>query len=65
MKILFSSYVFYPSIGGIELVSSILAQEFVNLGHEVKLITQRIRNTTSSLSSLWSFTTSSNFSSIL
>lgn len=42
MKILFSSYVFYPSIGGIELVSSILAQEFVNLGHEVKLITQSV-----------------------
>lgn len=40
MKILISSHVFYPSVGGIEEVSSTLAHEFVNLGHEVKLVTQ-------------------------
>lgn len=40
MKILISSHVFYPSVGGIEEVSSTLGYEFVNLGHEVKLVTQ-------------------------
>lgn len=40
MKILLASHVFYPSIGGIEAVSSMLAHEFVALGHEVKLVTQ-------------------------
>jgi glycosyltransferase involved in cell wall biosynthesis len=40
MKILFSSYVFRPSIGGIETVSEILAEEFVAAGHEVELITE-------------------------
>jgi glycosyltransferase involved in cell wall biosynthesis len=40
MKILLASHVFYPSIGGIEAVSSMLAHEFVELGHEVKLVTQ-------------------------
>ena len=40
MKILILSHVFYPSVGGIEEVSSTLAHEFVNQGHEVKLITQ-------------------------
>ncbi|PPS42808.1 glycosyltransferase family 4 protein [Chroococcidiopsis sp. TS-821] len=40
MKILLASHVFYPSIGGIETVSSMLAHEFVELGHEVKLVTQ-------------------------
>lgn len=40
MKILFSSYAFRPSVGGIETVSEILAEEFVAAGHEVELITQ-------------------------
>ena len=40
MKILFSSYVFPPSVGGIETVSAILAEEFVSAGHEVELITE-------------------------
>jgi glycosyltransferase involved in cell wall biosynthesis len=40
MKILIYSPLFYPSIGGIETVVSILANEFVSLGHEVKLISQ-------------------------
>jgi len=40
MKILFSSYVFYPSVGGIESVSKILAEEFSAAGNEVRVITQ-------------------------
>jgi glycosyltransferase involved in cell wall biosynthesis len=40
MRILFSSYAFRPSIGGIETVSEILANEFSVRGHEVRLITQ-------------------------
>jgi glycogen(starch) synthase len=39
MKILLSSYVFSPSIGGIETVSELLAPEFIRAGHEVVLIT--------------------------
>lgn len=39
MKILFSSYAFAPSVGGIETVSAILADEFVKAGHEVQLVT--------------------------
>lgn len=40
MKILFSSYAFHPSVGGIESVSAILAEEFVAAGHAVELITE-------------------------
>jgi len=40
MKILIYSPLFYPSVGGIETVVSILAHEFVALGHKVKLISQ-------------------------
>ncbi len=40
MKILFSSYLFHPSVGGIESVSKILAEKFAEAGHEVHLITQ-------------------------
>ena len=40
MKILIYSPLFYPSIGGIETTLSILAHEFVNQGHEVKVVTQ-------------------------
>jgi glycogen(starch) synthase len=39
MKILLSSYVFAPSIGGIETVSALIAPEFIKAGHEVVLIT--------------------------
>lgn len=39
MKILFTSYVFSPSIGGIETVSALLVPEFVRAGHEVRLVT--------------------------
>ena len=40
MKILISSHAFAPSIGGIETVSALLAEEFVRLGHEVTVVTQ-------------------------
>ncbi len=40
MKILISSHAFAPSIGGIETVSALLAEEFVRLGHEVVVVTQ-------------------------
>jgi len=40
MKILISSHAFYPSIGGLESVSLMLADEFCQQRHEVKLVTQ-------------------------
>ncbi len=40
MRILVSSHAFAPSLGGIETVSRLLAQEFVTLGHEVTVVTQ-------------------------
>lgn len=40
MRILFSSYAFAPSTGGIETVSALLADEFIAAGHEVELITE-------------------------
>lgn len=40
MKILIYSPFFYPSIGGLETVVSILAHEFVAQAHEVKLVSQ-------------------------
>jgi glycogen(starch) synthase len=40
MKILMSSHRFFPDIGGTEVHSSMLAHEFINQGHELKLITQ-------------------------
>ena len=39
MKILIASHFFYPSIGGVERFTFLMAREFVNLGHEVKVIT--------------------------
>lgn len=39
MRILFCSYVFPPSIGGIETVSRILAEEFCKLGSTVTVVT--------------------------
>lgn len=38
MKILIYSPLFYPSVGGLETVVSILAHEFVEQGHTVKLV---------------------------
>ena len=40
MRILIYSPAFYPSVGGIETLVEILAQEFVRQGHEVKLVSQ-------------------------
>ncbi|HST29768.1 MAG TPA: glycosyltransferase, partial [Chthoniobacterales bacterium] len=40
MKILFSSYLFDPSVGGIETVSKILVRKFAAAGHDVHVITQ-------------------------
>ena len=39
MKILVATYRFYPDVGGLETVARVLADEFLNLGHEVILIT--------------------------
>ena len=39
MKILLSSHFFHPSVGGIEEVSRVLAQEFVVAGHEIRIVT--------------------------
>jgi glycogen(starch) synthase len=44
MKILLSSYVFEPSVGGIETVSALLAPEFLKAGHEVVLVTRTRTN---------------------
>src|SRR5256885_5717778 len=40
MKILFSSYLFHPSVGGIESVSKILSEKFAAAGDDVQVITQ-------------------------
>lgn len=42
MKILIYSPLFYPSIGGLETVISILAHEFSYHGHAVKLVSQTL-----------------------
>lgn len=39
MKILLSSHFFHPSIGGTEVVSLLLASEFVRAGHQVRVVT--------------------------
>jgi glycosyltransferase involved in cell wall biosynthesis len=40
MKILFCSVPFSPSVGGIETVSAVLAEQFVRQGHGVTVVTQ-------------------------
>jgi glycosyltransferase involved in cell wall biosynthesis len=40
VKILLGSHQFFPSTGGIETASNLLAREFVGLGHEVRVVTQ-------------------------
>ena len=40
MKILVYSPLFYPKIGGLETIVSTLAHEFIDQGHEVKLVSQ-------------------------
>jgi glycogen(starch) synthase len=44
MKILLGSHHFFPSTGGIETVSKLLAREFAALGHEVRVVTQTAGN---------------------
>ena len=44
MKILLGSHHFFPSTGGIETVSNLLAREFVAQGHEVRVVTQTAGN---------------------
>lgn len=40
MRILFLSYAFYPSCGGIESSARLLIREFIAAGHEVKVVTE-------------------------
>jgi len=40
VKILLGSHHFFPSTGGIETVSELLALEFIAAGHEVRVVTQ-------------------------
>lgn len=42
VKILICSYAFHPSVGGIESVSAALADEFLRLGHEVRVVTETL-----------------------
>lgn len=44
MKILLSSYLFNPSVGGIESVSKILAEKFAEADNEVHVVTESIGN---------------------
>ena len=39
MRILLATHLFPPSVGGIETMSELLAEEFTELGHEVRVIT--------------------------
>lgn len=40
LKILLATHYFYPSIGGLETVARVLAEQFTAKGHEVQLVTQ-------------------------
>src|SRR6478672_3407144 len=55
MKILISSRLFYPSLGGSETNAEILAREFVKLGQQVKLITSTSGESTDSEGQLFPF----------
>ena len=44
MKILITSYSFLPQIGGIETISSLLANELVKKSCEVKILTETEEN---------------------
>ena len=39
LKILLATHFFYPNIGGLETVARVLAEEFLTLGHAVRLVT--------------------------
>jgi glycosyltransferase involved in cell wall biosynthesis len=40
MRILITSHLFSPSVGGVEQVGGVLAEEFSALGHEVRVVTR-------------------------
>ena len=40
MRIALASHAFYPSVGGIETMSMLLATEFTKRGHEVVVVTE-------------------------
>ncbi len=40
MKIVLATHAFFPSIGGLETVARVLAEEFARRGHEVRVIAQ-------------------------
>src|SRR5262249_38186923 len=40
LKIIIYSRVFWPSVGGLETIMEILAEEFTAAGHQVKVVTQ-------------------------
>lgn len=40
MRILMSSHAYAPSIGGLETVSALLANEFIRCGHDIRIVTQ-------------------------
>lgn len=44
MKILFSSRSFFPDLGGSQKSAYLLAREFSNFGHDVKIITETVSN---------------------
>jgi glycogen(starch) synthase len=48
MRILVCSHVFAPSIGGIETVGRLLAEEFTTLGHETRVVTRSRGNSSHS-----------------
>ena len=43
MRILLATHCFFPSIGGLETVARVLADEFTALGHKVVVVTQSAR----------------------
>lgn len=49
MKILFLSHAFSPAIGGIETSSELLANAFIEAGHQVRLLTMTTSETTDQL----------------
>ncbi|MEQ8994950.1 MAG: glycosyltransferase family 4 protein [Coleofasciculus sp. B1-GNL1-01] len=55
MKILLSSRLFHPSLGGSQKSAELLAREFINLGQEVKVVTQTIGSNTAADGSLFPF----------
>jgi len=45
MKILMVADFYVPSVGGVEVITKMLAQYYVKKGHEVQVITSRLKNT--------------------